>query len=223
VARSTQAPLPPRLPASLGSGTGTVLEDDAEWSGVEVTGDFSSQAAVRVDVTECRMLGASFTSADLTRARVSDTAFVGCELSGATFHEAALTRVEFRECRMLGFGATQAQLRNVRFVDCRLDGAELRMAVGERVQFEHCSLVGADFYAARLADVRLFDSDLTEVEFSQADLTGGRLHGSKLERLRGARYLSGVTIDSTQVVSLALEMFAATGVRIDDERDAERP
>jgi uncharacterized protein YjbI with pentapeptide repeats len=207
-----------QVPARLRAGTDAVLEDDAEWLRLDVEGDFSAAVATRVDVSECRIQGASFTSTDLPRSRIGDTVFIGCELSGAAFHGAALTRVEFRECRMLGFSLAEAQLRDVQFTDCRLEGANLRMAAGERVAFERCDMVGADLYSAHLAQLRLFDCDLTEVEFSQADMTGARLHGSTLESLRGARYLGGVVIDSDQIVPLALQMFSATGVVVDDER-----
>ncbi len=208
----------PRLAASLISGP-AVLSDDVEWSGMTVAGDFSSQTAERVDVTGCLLESASFTAVDLRRLRVDDTVFVDCELSGATFHEAALGRVEFRQCRMLGFSVPGGRLRDVRFVECRLDGAELRMSDLDRVQFDHCNLAGADFYAARLSRIRLFDSDLTGVEFSKAVVTDGRLHGSKLESLRGAGYLRDVTIDSAQILPMALQVFSSVGIDVDDERE----
>ena len=142
----------------------------------------------------------------LAGARFIDVVMVGCELSGAALTEAVLTRVEFRDCRLLGASFAQAQLRDVRFIDCRLDDSDFRMCTGERARFDHCSLVRGDFYAARLRHARLFDCDLTGAEFSQADFAGGRLHGSKLEALRGAKYLSGVTISSGQLLPMALQM-----------------
>jgi uncharacterized protein YjbI with pentapeptide repeats len=219
VTQGRQRPSPAQVPDSLRSGEEAVLEDDVEWSRLELEGDYSEQVATRIDVSECRITAASFTSTDLPRSRIGDTVFGSCELSGAAFHGAALTRVEFRECRMRGFSLAEAQLRDVTFSNCRLDEADLRLATGERVAFERCSLAGADFYAARLTQLRLFDCDLTGMELSQADLTGARLHGSTLVNLRGARYLGGVVIDSDQVVPLALAMFGATGVTVDDERD----
>jgi uncharacterized protein YjbI with pentapeptide repeats len=218
MAEGTQGPFAARLPARLRAGVGEVLEDDVEWLGLEVEGDYSAVVAASVDISECRIEDAAFTSTDLPRARIGDTIFADCELSGGAFHGAALTRVEFRECRMLGFSVSEGQLRDVRFVDCRLDGANLRVAAGERVAFERCSLVGADFCGSQLSQLRLFDCDLTEADFSEADMTGARLHGSTLVALHGARYLGGVVIDSEQLIPLAVEMFSATGVRIDDQR-----
>jgi uncharacterized protein YjbI with pentapeptide repeats len=174
------------LPAVLSPGDRSVLDDDVEWAGMEIRGDFASQVAEQIDVSACRIVGSSFTAVDLRRVRISDAVFVDCELSGATFHEAVLTRVEFSQCRLLGFSLPQARLRDISFAGCRLDGAEFRMSDSDRLQFDRCSLLGADFYAARLARVSFFDSDLTDVEFSKAKFEDGRLHGSKLEKLRGA-------------------------------------
>jgi uncharacterized protein YjbI with pentapeptide repeats len=155
---------------------------------------------------------------DLPRLRITDAVFVDCELSGATVHEAALTRVEFTQCRMLGFSIAGARLHDIAFVECRLDGAEFRMTDCARVQFDRCALVGADFYGSRLSQVSIFDSDLTDVEFSKAVFKDGRLHGSKLEHVRGGGYLKNVTIDSTQILPMALQMFTSFGIDVDDER-----
>src|ERR1017187_8318854 len=107
MARPVQNPLTARLPAALSPGDRAVLDDDVEWSGMEIRGDFSSRAAQQVDVSECRGVGSSLTAVDLRRVRVSDAVFVDCELSGATFHEAVLTRVQFAQCRMVGFSLPQ--------------------------------------------------------------------------------------------------------------------
>jgi uncharacterized protein YjbI with pentapeptide repeats len=219
VARPVGNPSTPRLPSVLNSGTDPVLCDDAEWSDLEVRGDFSSQSAEAVEVSACRLAASSFTGVDLHRVRLTDALFVDCELSGAAFHEAVFTRVEFVQCRMLGVGLAQARLRHIRFVECRLDGADFRMSDGDSLLFDRCSLVGADFYAAGLGHVRIFDSDLTDVEFSKATFRDGRLHGSKLDRLRGASNLRNVTIDSAQIVSMAYQVFGSVGIHIDDERE----
>ena len=219
----TADPLAARLPSVLPPADGAVLEDDVEWSGVEVRGDFASLEAQQIEISECRVVGSTLTSVDLHRARLTDSVLVDCELSGATIHEATLIRVEFVQCRMLGFSLPQARLRDVSFVECRLDGAEFRMIDGDRFQFDHCSLVGADFYGARLARVRFFDSDLTDVEFSKAQFEDGRLHGSKLEKLRGAGSFRNVTIDSTQIIPMALQVFGSAGINVDDERDPRWP
>ncbi|MHB8296359.1 MAG: pentapeptide repeat-containing protein [Acidimicrobiales bacterium] len=215
-----RAVLAPRLPAVLGDERGDLrLVPGTEWTSQEVRGDFTGQVGDGLELSQCRVIGATLTATRLDRARIVDTVFENCDLSGAALGEASLTRVAFADCRMLGVITPQAVLRDVRFTDCRMDGASLRMVVGERVMFEHCELTGADFYAARLAQACLFDCNLVGAELSQANFEGARLHGSTLQGLKGGASLQGVTIESTQVLAVAMQVLAGLGITIDDERD----
>jgi uncharacterized protein YjbI with pentapeptide repeats len=117
---------------------------------------------------------------------------------------------------MSGFGLALGRLRDVRFVDCRLDGANLRMVDAERVGFEGCQLTEADGYGAKAVDVSFTDCDLTGAELSQATLTGARFLRSRLADLRGATALAGAVIDSGQIVPLALGLFAALEITVED-------
>jgi uncharacterized protein YjbI with pentapeptide repeats len=226
VAQTHNDVAPPRLPSSL-MGPGPPgpprgrpeLADDAELSMAEVSGDFSSRSGRGAEINQCRVVGAVFTSADLARARVVDTIFVGCDLSGTSLIEANLRRVELRDCRALGATLAQAQLHDVKLTGCKLDGADFRMCSGQRVHFEDCSLAQADFYAARLDKAAFLGCDLTAVDFSKAKLPAARLHGSTLAVLKGAQYLTGAVISSAQIVPMAMQMFAAFGLTVDDELD----
>jgi uncharacterized protein YjbI with pentapeptide repeats len=80
-------------------------------------------------------------------------------------------------------------------------------------------MAGVDLYAAELPGVCIFDSNLTGTELSQASLTGARFHGSTFDDLRGAASLRGVTIDSAQVVPLALQLLSVFAVTVDDDRE----
>jgi len=166
------------------------LEDEAELSGVEVTGDLSGAVAAHVELAGCRVVAARFTGGRFESLRVTDCAFEDCDLSGAMLRRAALTRVTMRQCRPSGVVIDRSHLKDVRITDSKLDDANFRMAVGERVEFHDCLLPGADFAAARLRPgLRLFDCDLHGADFSKADLRGARLHGSQLDGLRGAEWL----------------------------------
>jgi hypothetical protein len=66
-----------------------------------------------------------------------------------------------------------------------------------------------------------FDCDLSEAEFSQAVLPGARFHGSSLADIKGGEYLRDIVIDSSQVLPLALRVFLALGIRVDDEREIQ--
>jgi uncharacterized protein YjbI with pentapeptide repeats len=217
MAADPRAPKRPRVAASLDATARLVLEEDAEWQGVDATGDFGATRAADVEIAESRLAQALFTGSALDRIRLTDCLFEGCDLSGALIDEAVLTRVEFHECRMSGFVASRAKLRDVRFVACRLEEASFRMAAGERIEFVGCDLRGSDFYEARMADARFASCDLSGAELSKAELRGARLQGSKLDDIKGSRSLEGVVIDSSQIVSVALGIMHALDILIDDE------
>jgi uncharacterized protein YjbI with pentapeptide repeats len=214
----TIAPLPPRLPRVLTASDSYDLVDDLQWAGVETAGDYSGQSANDLEITESRVVGARFTGTALFRARIRDTVIESCDLSAARLADAALTRVEFKNCKMSAIDLAGAHLSDVLFSETKLDNANLRMISGDHVLFDHVFLPASDFYAARVTQSQFLDCDLTATEFSQSALVGVRLHGSTLEGLKGAADLQNAVIDSTQVLPLALGVFGALGIVIDDDR-----
>ena len=114
----------------------------------------------------------------------------------------------------------QARLRDVTFSESKLDDVNFRMSQGDRVVFDDVNLRGADFYAAHLTSARFFDCDMSGTEVSQAILPRARLHGSLLSDIKGGEYLRDVVIDSSQVLPLALQVFRALDIRVEDEREA---
>ncbi len=218
------APSPPQLPADFEDAPDKPLPDDLEWHQVRVRGDFSGQVARAVDVTESHIVGARLVGVEVDRLRITDTVVDDCDLSGAVLTAAVLTRVEFRKCRMSGLVAAAAHLRDVRFVECKLDDANFRMTTSERVEFDRTILRTADFYAAKLRSARFWSCDLALAQFSKADLHGARLHGSALADVLGAESFTGVTVETAQVLPLALRLFAALDITVDDEpRDSADP
>jgi uncharacterized protein YjbI with pentapeptide repeats len=214
---------PPRLPSVLDAEEGDILVDDLRWASVEVRSDHSYEEAVGVEIAQSRIAGALFTGSVLDHLRVRDAVVESCDFSGARLLDAALTRVEFRNCKMSGIDLAGAHLIDVVLVGCKLDGANLRMVTGDRVQFDDVHLVAGDFYGAKVAHIRFFDCDLTAVEFSRSELGAVRLHGSKLDGIKGSIALRSAVIDSTQVLAFALGIFAGLGITIDDARDAVDP
>jgi uncharacterized protein YjbI with pentapeptide repeats len=210
---------PPRLPPALSPFTIDGLDDAAEWHELAVDGDATAAVVRRLRADRCHLRGVAFTGAELTGPRFTDVLVEDGEWSGAVVHDATLTRVEFRRCRMTGLQLAGARLRDVAFVDCKLDEANLRMTNGERLDLRSCGLPGADFGAARLAALHGFDCDLRRTDFSGAEVTDARLHGSTLEGLRAADRLLHATIDPTQVMPFAVALFGALGVRVDEDRD----
>lgn len=217
------APLAPRIPHDLTPLRADTLTDDTAWNQARVDGDAGGVSAEDVEISESHLERARLTGSGLERARLTDVLIDGCDLSGTVLESAVLTRVELRGCRLSGFVATRADLRHVRFVDCRMDAASFRMAKGTRVAFEGCDLGDADFTSVSFEHARWFDCQLRAAEFSRAKVVGARLHGSALDAIKGAEHLKGVVVDSGQIVPLALRVFAALGVTVDDERESATP
>jgi uncharacterized protein YjbI with pentapeptide repeats len=189
------------------------------WDGCEVRGELIGYAAARAEVSGSRLVDVRLTTAVFDAARFTDVEVIDGELSGVSFHRAALTRVSFVRCRMRGVVFAAATLRDVVFSDCLLDEANLREIDGSSVRMEGCQLVDADLSRARLQLSAIVDSDLSEATFEGAEVRGMRLHGSRVESVRGADGLAGAVIEASQVISLALPLVSATGIEIDDDRE----
>lgn len=192
-----------------------------EWHAADVTGDATGASIERIEIVGCT-LRIRASGARGEGARIADSLFEGCELSGVQFPQSRWQRVVLRDCRLSGADLGQAHLRDVRFVDCRLDEVNLRMIDAQRVQFEGCELTRADFGSARLAEVACTDCTLAEAELSGAGISGLRLHGSRVDGLRGVLALRGAVIDPDQVVALGSRALLELGVVI-RARDSDEP
>jgi hypothetical protein len=209
----------PRWKVQPSVAPGFRIEDDASaWRAV-LTGEFPACIGRRLHVEESHVERAVFTGAQLPGLRLTDVVVDAADFSGVDLEEALLTRVEFRGCRMSGLQAVATRMHDVAFMDCKLDGCNFRMTEADRVTFSTCELRGADFYAASMKHVRFFDCDLSAADFSQTALSNGQFHGSNLVDIKGGDSLRDIVIDTAQVVPLALRVFGAMGIRVDDERD----
>jgi uncharacterized protein YjbI with pentapeptide repeats len=195
------------------------VSEEAIFERIAISGDFSGQDAPGMELTECHITSAAFTGASLPALKLTDVLVEGADFSGVDLEGARLTRVAFRNCRLSGVLIPQGRLRDVVFSGCRCDGANFRMLDAECVSFDHVDLVEADLYAARLLATRFFDCALEGAQFSQAVLPKARFHGSTLEGVKGAEYLKEIVIDSAQVLALALPIFSALGIEVEDERE----
>jgi uncharacterized protein YjbI with pentapeptide repeats len=191
-----------------------------EICGLTVQGEYSDAHLEGLVIEDSHIVRSSFTAADLSRLRLVDVLVEGSDFSGANLEEASLTRVAFRDCRMSGVRIPRAQMRDVTFSEVRLDDGNFRMTTGERVVFDHVNLVRGDFYSAHLRSTCFFDCDLSCADVAKARLPGSRLHGSNLMELKGAEFLRDVVIDGSQVLPLAIRVFAGLNIRVEEDRDA---
>ena len=212
-----RGPQPPRLPDALDPVTDPVVAGDTEWDGLEVRGDLVDDGdVVRLEVVGSRLVGLRLTGRELGDLSMVDVVLEDCELSGVRITGGRLIRVELRRCRLGGMVAAGLKARDVLLEDCTASGAAFRMSTWERCELRDVDLREADFYAARLPGARFLRCDLRSADFSKAELAGAALHHSALEGIKGADSLRGVSIGTDQILPLALPLFAALGINVDD-------
>jgi uncharacterized protein YjbI with pentapeptide repeats len=215
------SPKSPRIPKGLPTASEWSLDDEAVVSDVVLGGDFAGQQHEDLVFERSRIANAAFTGSVLHRLRLTDVMVENADLSGADLDESSFNRVQFRDCRMSAVMLTRCRFVDVTFTDCRLDQANLRMSDAKSVRFEDVDLSEGDFYAAELKNTSFFDCNLTAAEFSKSSTDDVRFHGSNLLDLRGARYLGGSTIETSQVLSVALGVLSALDIGVDDDREAD--
>jgi uncharacterized protein YjbI with pentapeptide repeats len=184
----------------------------------EVDWDGGAPAAVPgVEIVRSWLSGLRLTGLELAGWRLLDVVLVECELSGAVLSDARFERVVFTRCRMSGLVAAELRAEDVRFEGCKMDQAWLRSAVLDRCELVDCDLRGSDLYGSRVTRSALRHCDLTEVDVTGSEFETVSLHGSIVDRLKGAASLRGTTIGSDQLVPLALPILAAQGILVDDD------
>lgn len=213
----TAAPASPQLAASLGELVDPTLEDELEWFDVEVTGELTGPDEIRdADVNGCRITGLTFGPRVFHRLRMTDCVLVGCDLSGVTFVDSSLIRVQLESCRLTGAIVSGVRAQDVAVTDSRADQAVMRMSAWKSSRFTNTDLRQLDAYDADLTAAVFEACELTGADFSAAKLEGARLHGSTLEGVRGGTALRGVQISGHQVLPLALSIFTALDITVDD-------
>ncbi len=185
--------------------------EDVEWSA-------ATPRPVRgVEIVRSRLTNVTLTGLELDGWRLVDVELVECELSGTVLSGAHWERVVLRRCRMSGLVAAELQATDVRLDACKADGAWLRAAVLDRSELVDTDLQGADLYDARVTRTAFRRCDLSEVDVSASHFEAVSLHGSVVDRMKGAEALRGCTIGSDQLVPLALPILVARGITVDDD------
>ena len=189
-----------------------------EWDRVELVGVLPQGFDEPLLLTSARVKQASLVGARLANSRLVDVTVSSSDLSGVDLQGASFTRVEFCDVRLSGAQLAQTRWRDTRLVDCRLEAANVAMSVGDRVRFERCQMEEVEFHSANLEGVAWWDCDLTSAEFSQVTVSRAQLHGSTIDRLRGASALAPVGIDAEQFPAFAHLLLDAAGIVV-SERD----
>jgi uncharacterized protein YjbI with pentapeptide repeats len=214
---------PARPPQDLRAGA-PALASDTTLERVQVTGEIQDDdtadgpVLTDVDLADLRWTDGRLPGRHFRRLRCRNAVFDRCDLSGVVLEDSTLKRVEFHDCRMSGMvfaGATL--LEDVLFTGCKLNLANLRMARGRRLEFLGSDLGEADLYATEFTATRVRGCDLSGAQLSEAELAGLRLHGCVLHDLRGVSALRGAIVSRDQVMDIAMALFAASGIVVDDD------
>jgi len=112
----------------------------------------------------CTFEDCDLSEMDLTGFKFIDCTFQLCNLSLAVLSNTMLQNVEFLECKMLG----------LQFEDCNEFGLKL--------SFKGCQLDHASFCRLPIKETLFDECKMTEVDFTEADLSGATFRMCNLDR-----------------------------------------
>ncbi len=133
---------------------------------------------------ECADLsGVRMEGADLSRAWINKTKFIGSYLDGAKLLGCRLETGDLRKARLESADLTWAQLNYTNFSEARLEGVEFFEARLERANLRHTRLEGAYLFRAQMNWAKLRGSglegaDLVSACLEWADLRDTRIKGT---------------------------------------------
>jgi uncharacterized protein YjbI with pentapeptide repeats len=208
---SAKPQLPSRTDLEVIDGKVLVTEarlDQVVLSNVEAI----SLHASNMNIQETILEKVLFTEAKLEKLSLMDVELLACDLSAATCLESSFIRTHFVGGRMTGIDLSRSTLKDVVFEDCKLDMTNFRFSKLTRVRFINCVMSEADFQVAELTDITFEGSELDKVEFGQCKLKNVDARSSQLFDIRGWQSLKGLTIDSTQLASIAPQLAMELGL-----------
>jgi uncharacterized protein YjbI with pentapeptide repeats len=216
--RAAGEPAPPRPPEHPGDPVVFDPEVAGELADAVVTevtdGDLDD-----VELVRCVLEGVRLTARSARRLRLVDVVLRDCELSGADLSEARLTRVRLEGCRAEGLDLGMVKGVDLVVVGSKFTEASARMAELERWRLDDCDLRRSEWQRSVLTAGVVDGCDLDHADLSGARLSEVRLVRTRLDDVVGARALAGATVDSSQLVPLALAVFADLGIRLDGGAD----
>jgi uncharacterized protein YjbI with pentapeptide repeats len=207
----------PKIPTALKDvlDKAGALKSDARFDRVILRGfDALNHDAQKMKFDEVALDRLVLVNAALDGIAMLDTEIRGCDLSAAVLSAGSLNRVRFTNCRMAGVDLSRAQLTNVTFASCRLDMANFRFARLEGVMFEDCTLIESDFQVGELTNVTFSNCTIERAIFDQCKVRHVDARTSELHEIQGWHHLRGLTIDHTQLISIAPELASELGITV---------
>jgi uncharacterized protein YjbI with pentapeptide repeats len=207
----------PKIPAGLRetSNDPTSFKREAYFERIILRGfEALNRAAQKMKFDEVALDRLVLINAALDNVTMLDVEVRGCDLSATVLASGNCNRVRFTSCRMAGADLSRTTLKNVTFVGCKLDMANFRFAKLQGVVFEDCELNEADFQMAELREVTFTNCTIERGIFTQCTISNVDARGSELRGIHGWRYLRGLVIDHTQLITIAPELARDLGLKI---------
>lgn len=140
------------------------------------------------NLAEAVISSCDFNNGIFTEAKMNDTRFVGCKLTGANLIRVSTLGLSFKETIL---------------AQARLPGFSFRKSRIERVDFAMADLSKCDFRDAVFDGCSLREAGVVDARFEGADLRGADLGGL---RLVDARKFKGATISRQQAGDILAEL-----------------
>lgn len=174
----------------------------------------SGSIAANGSIVATRIRAVDLRNSQLPAIAMTDVVVEEVIAANALWPDCSLMRCEVSESDFVGSDLSSASFQHVRFVGCRFDLANLRFLRAEHVSFERCTFRSADLQGAKLQGAILDRCDLEGAELSKADFVRADMRGSRLVNLRGISGLAGSLVAFSQVIDLAPELAHALGLQV---------
>jgi uncharacterized protein YjbI with pentapeptide repeats len=194
---------------------------DAESADSGGSGGSGGLLEIDGDYDRVRFDGVAFAAAEASGARFIESAFVGGSFDEGRLRKARFTDVWFEQTRLVAVDVAGASLTDVWFNGCVFAGVPAFTCALRRVVFRGCKLDSVNFRDAALTDVTFDDCVLRDVDFARlgerdADGSGGADTADTAGIKAGFDSLSGVRIDSVQLMTIAPQLAHHLGITVSD-------
>ena len=129
------------------------------------------------------------TADELIIADYENCVFINCDLSNVNLSQRVFLDCEFRTCNLSSAKLVKTAFKNVKFINCKLLGLHFENCDDFlfEVDFDNCFLNLSSFYKLKIKKTKFKDSNLSEVDFTETDLTSSvfgncDLAGAKFDR-----------------------------------------
>ena len=148
----------------------------ANLSGANLSGtDLSEAELIGAELNRANLNGANLSGAELNRANLIKANLSGAELKLIDLREANLSEAELSEVKLGGADLSGANLSRANLSTANFNRANL-----SRVNFRESNILLANLSGADLSGADLSGANLGEADLSEADLNGANLNGANL-------------------------------------------